>query len=217
MSMPEPADLCPSLSRREARRKSRREAILEVAERLFLKQGYADMSMSAIVVEMGGSKGTLWGYFPAKDMLFAAVLDRATEAFQQQLTLILKRHDDVETALHRFALEFLLRVSSPAGLALYRLVMGETNRFPETGRTFDERVMGRTRKSLETYLAEVMTRDQLRRDDAQVAARQLIALCLAGCHQSLTMRVIEKVELKQVKADAAHAVATFMRAYGGSP
>jgi hypothetical protein len=57
-----PSLTCPS--RREARRLSRREAILEVAERSFLEQGYAATTMSAIAAELGGSKGTLWSYLP---------------------------------------------------------------------------------------------------------------------------------------------------------
>lgn len=214
MQIAELSSLCST--RRETRRQSRREAILAVAERLFLEQGYAATSMSAIAYELGGSKGTLWSYFPAKDVLFAAVVDRATEAFQQHLTLILNSHDSIETTLHRFAHEFLQRVTSHKALALYRLVTGEANRCPETGRTFDERVMGRTRVTMVAYLEQMMARGALRRDDPLLAARQLLALCLADCHQSLVVRVIEKIGPEQIEADAAHAVGTFMRAYGAT-
>ena len=72
--MHETSPLCPS--RREARRQSRREAILDVAAQSFLEHGYAGTTMSAIAATLGGSKGTLWSYFASKEVLFAAVIDR---------------------------------------------------------------------------------------------------------------------------------------------
>jgi AcrR family transcriptional regulator len=204
---------CENPSRREVRRQSRREAILDVAERSFMEHGYAATTMSAIAAELGGSKGTLWSYFPAKDVLFAAVLDRATEAFQQQLTLILNPQDDLDGTLLRFARGFLRRVTSSEALALYRLVMAEANRFPETGRIFHERAIGRTKGVLAAYLSQIMARGRLRADDPQLAAQQLMALCLSGCHQMLMIRLIDCAEPERIEADAVNAVATFMRAY----
>lgn len=200
-------------SRREARRQSRREAILEVAGRSFLEHGYAATTMSGIAAELGGSKGTLWSYFPAKDLLFAAVLDHATEAFQQQLTLLLNPQDEPEATLRRFARGFLERVTSPEALALYRLVMAEANRFPETGRIFHDRAIGRTRAQVATYLAEVTARGLLHADDPQVAAQQLVGLCLSGCHQRLILRLIERPDAEMIENDAMAAVTFFMRAY----
>ncbi len=200
-------------SRREARRQSRRDVILDVAGRSFLEHGYAATTMSAIAAELGGSKGTLWSYFPAKDLLFGAVLDRATETFQQQLTLLLNPLDDPETTLRRFARGFLVRVTSPPSLALYRLVVSEANRFPETGRIFHERAMGRTRVQLAAYLDEVRARGGLQIDDPQLAAGQLIALLLAGGHQMLILRLIEHPDPEMIENDAMAAVATFMRAH----
>ena len=41
--------------------------------------------MSTIAAALGGSKGTLWAYFPSKEALFAAVLDDVTAAFRTEL------------------------------------------------------------------------------------------------------------------------------------
>jgi AcrR family transcriptional regulator len=205
--------LCENPSRREARRQSRREAILDVAQRSFMEHGYAATTMSAIAAALGGSKGTLWSYFPAKDVLFAAVLDRATEAFQEQLTLILNPQDDLESTLRRFARGYLQRITSPEALALYRLVMAEANRFPETGRIFHERATGRTLAAVAAYMAQQMARGLVRNADPQLAAQQLIALCMSGCHRMLLIRLIDSAEPAAIEADAVSAVATFLRAY----
>ena len=213
MQIPALSSLCENPSRREARRQTRREAILDVAQRSFMEHGYAATTMSAIAADLGGSKGTLWSYFPAKDVLFAAVLDRATEIFQHQLTLILNPQDDLEPTLLRFARGFLQRVTSPEALALYRLVMAEANRFPETGRIFHERATGRTQAALANYLALVAARGLLCVDDPQLAAQQLVALCMSGCHRMLMIRLIDIATPDQLEADALAAVAMFRRAY----
>src|SRR5258708_8438615 len=53
---------------------ARREAILDVAQQVFLKEGYAAASMSTIAARLGGSKGTLYNYFRSKEELFEAFI-----------------------------------------------------------------------------------------------------------------------------------------------
>src|ERR1700756_2129050 len=56
------------------RRDQRREAILKIAQEVFLEEGFAAASMSTIAARLGGSKGTLYNYFKSKDELFAAYI-----------------------------------------------------------------------------------------------------------------------------------------------
>lgn len=202
---------CPS--RREANRQSRRETILDVAAQSFLEHGYAGTTMSAIAATLGGSKGTLWSYFASKEVLFAAVIDRVTEAFRAQLSLILNPRDGIEPALQRFCIEFLRKVTSPAAIALHRLVVGETNRFPEIGRIFYERATRLTQELLAAFLSEAMDGGLLRRDDPLTAARQLNALCISGGHQQMLMGMIENLTPAAIEAEVDRAMKTFMRAY----
>jgi AcrR family transcriptional regulator len=202
---------CPT--RREVRREARREAILDVAAPYFLDHGYAGTTMSGIAAALGGSKGTLWSYFPSKELLFAAVIDRVTQAFRAQLSLILNPHDGIETALRRFCLEFVRKVTSPEAIALHRLVVGEANRFPEMGRIFYDRAPRQTQQLLAVFLADAMERGQIRRHDPLAAARQLIAMCMLGSHQHRLMSVIDEVSAEAIDAEVDGAMQTFMRAY----
>ena len=203
--------------RREARRHSRREAILDEAQCLFLEQGYAATTMSAIAARLGGSKGTLWHHFANKEVLFEAMVERATDAFQARASQILVPGDSVRNSLQHFAVQFIERVTAPDAIALHRLVVGEARRFPETGRIFHERASGRMREILSLHLAEAMSRGQLRRDDPAAASRQFVGLCLAGCHQQLTLALIPSTNPVLVARDAELAVDTFMRAYAPPP
>ena len=203
----------PPAGRRHARREARREAILDVATRYFLEHGYAGATMSGIAAALGGSKGTLWSYFPAKDLLFTAVIDRQTEAFRAQLSLTLTAREGVEAALRRFCAEFLRRVTSNDAIALHRLVVGEGNRFPQVGRIFFERGPRQTQQLLAGFLRDAMARGLLRGDDPLTAARQLIGLCMYGCHLQLLMGVIDTVSAELIEADVDRTMATFLATY----
>jgi AcrR family transcriptional regulator len=200
-------------SRRESRRFTRREAILNVAQATFFENGYAGTSMSEIAGTIGGSKGTLWSYFSSKEMLFAAVVERASQSFRQQLSVILDPDIEIGETLRRFAREYLQKVTSPQAVALNRLVIGETNRFPETGRIFYERAVGRTRQMLADYLEEAMTRGLLCRGDSIVAAQHLIGLVSSGCSHQLLVGLISTVDDAVLDQDAELGVAAFLRAH----
>jgi len=211
-------DLSPSLpgplpSRRDARRDARREAILDVAARSFLERGYAGTTMSAIAAELGGSKGTLWNHYASKDVLFAAVIDRVTAAFRAQLSLILNRHDGIEPALRRYCTEFLRKVTSPQALAVHRLVVGETSRFPEIGRIFHESAPRQTHELVARFLDAAMADGLLRREDPLVAARHLTSLCMYGSHQRMLLGLDEALAPEVLAAEVDHAIGAFMRAY----
>lgn len=199
--------------RREASRQLRREAIVEVASQSFLEKGYADTTMSDIAATLGGSKGTLWSYFPSKEELFEAVIDQLTRAFRAELTQALGPGGDVETTLRRFCRQFLRKVTAPDGIALYRLVVREACRVPEVGRIFHERGPRLTQQQLSAYLAAVVERGELSIDDPLAAARQLVALALSGSHQLLLLGVVGSLPPGQIEEDADRAVATFLRAY----
>ncbi len=203
----------PSQSRREARRQSRRDAIIDVAARWFLEHGYAGTTMSAIASAVGGSKGTLWSYFPSKEELFSAVLDHATTEFRAGLSLTLQPAADVADVLHTFCNSFLEKVLSPEAIALSRLVMGEAGRFPEVGRIFLERGPRRTQKMLGLFLGQEMGRGLLRRDDEILAAQTLISLCMSRLHQQMLLGAIDVPSPAAIAAEADRAVDIFMRAY----
>ena len=53
-----------------SRGRERRARILKAATDLFLKTGYGDTSIDAIVEKSGGSKATLYTYFPTRMICF---------------------------------------------------------------------------------------------------------------------------------------------------
>jgi len=58
-------------------RARRQEQILEAAAKLFAQHGYSDMATQSLADALGVGKGTIYRYFPSKEALFLAALDRA--------------------------------------------------------------------------------------------------------------------------------------------
>ncbi len=66
-------------SRREKEKESRRELILDAAEKVFIGRGYDSATMDEIAASAEFTKKSVYSYFPTKDELFAAVILRASE------------------------------------------------------------------------------------------------------------------------------------------
>lgn len=58
----------------------RRDAFIDVAQRLIQTKGYEQLSVEEILVELGASKGAFYHYFDSKEVLLAAVVDRMVDA-----------------------------------------------------------------------------------------------------------------------------------------
>jgi AcrR family transcriptional regulator len=56
------------------RTEEKRDEIVKIAAELFEKHGYDRCSMAALSERLGGSKATLYGYFPSKEELLRAVI-----------------------------------------------------------------------------------------------------------------------------------------------
>lgn len=139
-----------------SRRGDRRRAlILEAAIAVFMEEGYAGASMDRVVQRAGGSKATLYRYFPSKADLFAAII----ETLVAQMTAPIDHRavsasGGLATTLTAFARTYLDVLLEPRSLALYRMVMGEGGRFPDLGRVFFDQGPGRVVQQLAAYLCD---------------------------------------------------------------
>jgi AcrR family transcriptional regulator len=60
---------------------TRQEEILDAAVRLFAEHGYGGTDTQLLADELGVGKGTLYRYFPSKEKLFLAAVDRLMRRF----------------------------------------------------------------------------------------------------------------------------------------
>src|SRR3546814_13836486 len=86
--------------------------------------------MSSIASTVGGSKTTLWSYFPSKEALFEAVVDDIVDYYGAALQVELPVDEDVLPVLRRFVQVLMTTLTSAPLPAPYTLVLGEARRFP---------------------------------------------------------------------------------------
>jgi AcrR family transcriptional regulator len=119
----------------------KRDVILKTALAAFLEDGYAGSSVNRIAENAGVSIKTLYRHFDNKDDLFVAVIQTACEAKQgvdEPPWLDLPPLEGLTQA----GSEHLAFVLSAEQVALYRVVTGEAQRFPELGQRYQSEVMG---------------------------------------------------------------------------
>ncbi|HKR90469.1 MAG TPA: TetR/AcrR family transcriptional regulator [Phenylobacterium sp.] len=197
---------------REMRREDRRDAILDVAYECFVADGYGSTSMSTIAARLGGSKGTLYNYFRSKEELFAAFVRRSCSELRHDIDSM-PPEGDLRGRLVQMARHLLDHLLLPEAIAIYRVVVGEGERFPELTRLFYEAGPRAGVGRMGEALQDLMERGELRRADPMLAAHQFKDLALSGVYNLRLLGMIEDPTPEERTARAEIAVDTFLRAY----
>ena len=108
-----------------------RDHILDVATDLFLKHGYGLTSIEAIARHAKISKRTFYHRFTDKAELFREVVQRIILRLHPPADVSLIGQGSLRDNLQQLAQLMLQGALSPQGLALSRLIIGESGRFPE--------------------------------------------------------------------------------------
>ena len=169
--------------------------------------------MSSISAEVGGSKTTLWAYFPTKQDLFAAVVDDLVERYGRALEVPLDPESDVAESLRRMGRALMQTIHSQPIIDLHRLTLGEAGRFPELARLFHERGPARGKARLQGFIRELMARGKLRAGDPVAASRSFFGMLQAGSHQQHLLGLIGQPSQAEVDAEIEAAVDAFLRAW----
>jgi AcrR family transcriptional regulator len=158
----------------DSRSARKRRAILAAATATFLQNGYLGTSMDEIASRATVSKQTVYKHFADKEALFRQVVTEIVDAISDSNhdeIVGLQESGDVEADLRTLARRQLERVMQPQILQLRRLVIGESGRFPELGRTFYDRGPGRTITALAATFERLAEVGALRIDDPVRAAQ----------------------------------------------
>ena len=160
--------------------RERRAAILAVARTRFLADGYAATSMSDIAQRLGGSKGTLYAYFPSKEALFHAVAQQRSAELQAELFDLDVPERPARDRLFDLAGRLLAALLRPDNVDFQRLIIAESGRFPELGRAFLETGPRIVRGRIADILEPMMARGELRAADPDEAAELFADLTISG-------------------------------------
>ena len=192
---------------------AKRQAILQAAAEVFREVGFERASMSEIRARVGGSKATLYNYFPSKEKLFFEVMYQATERALVEITATLDPEaQDVRQELLRFGQKLLPALYSPEAIALRRVVIAESGQ-SDIGKVVFEGATLPMEKHLAEFLRRGMKRGGLRSADAKIAAMQLLSLLESELLQRVLLGVEVSLKPEALKASVRRAVEVFLSGY----
>jgi TetR/AcrR family transcriptional regulator, mexJK operon transcriptional repressor len=165
----------------------KRQAIIDTATALFLRNGYHSTSMDQIAADAAVSKQTVYKNFADKEQLFSDIVLGVTSnsnAIISELTSVLrstqiKTAGDLRAVLTDLARRYLDAVLEPHVLALRRLVIAEAERFPDLARSYYEQAPARGIEIIAQHFQAYIDRGMLQADDARLAAAHFAYLALA--------------------------------------
>jgi TetR/AcrR family transcriptional regulator, mexJK operon transcriptional repressor len=196
------------------RRGRKFDQVLEGARKIFLRDGFERASVDDIAKEAGVSKATIYAYFPDKQLLFLEVArcecHRQTEAAEASVEGDVPVRVALTIAAERIT-EFLM---SEFGQRMFRIVVGEGERFPGLGREFYEYGPGLIHQRLVYHLGCYVESGTLEIDDIDLAADQFAQLCKASIHEKLIFGMAQSITPEDLHRSVHGAVDMFLARYG---
>ncbi len=180
-AIPDAAAAVPRRGGRPSRQQAARlgERILDAATHLFLSHGYGVTSIDAVARRARISKRTFYHRFDDKPALFVAVVHRIIDRLRSpgDVELLV---GDLPEVLQRLA-RFILRAALlPQALALNRMLVAESGRFPKLAAVVTER--GVTDEAIR-FFAGILEREiragNLALDNPAFAAQELLYMIIA--------------------------------------
>jgi TetR/AcrR family transcriptional repressor of mexJK operon len=196
------------------RREARRQAFLQAAGDLFCEKGYGATNLADVVRRSGGSLSTLYEFFGNKAGLFKALIAERVLHITGMFDTDGALERPPEQALAEFAQKMLDLVLDREVIAVQRLVIAESPRFPELAGAFFSAGPAAVARRLETYLANQHTKGRLRIADPALAAEHFAGVVKGSLHTRTLFGVGQPLPDAEARAHRIScAVALFLRAY----
>jgi AcrR family transcriptional regulator len=191
-------------------RPEKRAAIVAAARTVFLDADYATASMDSIAARAGVSKQTVYNHFGSKDELFGAIIrDRCQlllEALQPEQTA----SGQPETVLYSLARAFVDKMLAPETLALYRVLVIQSERSPELREIYYRSGPDLAVQTLSVYLRAQTEGGVLSVRHPRIAAEQFFAMLGGHLRTRALLGLDSEPSARRVKAYVDNAVAVFL-------
>lgn len=184
----------------------RRRHYVEVALSLFAEQGFHGVSVDEIVAAAGGSKATLYRYFPSKAAVFEAIIADLSAVNVDDPPVEALLELPLEQGLRAIGHGTARAAFSAEATVLFRLAVAEANQFPELAEIMFRQGPGRTYDRLRCYLRARAEIGETEIPDLQIAAEQFLGGIVG--HQQL------RIALGQPPPDATAVTARVEAAIG---
>ena len=188
-----------------------RAIIFDAARGEFAHSGYAATSMDSVARRAGISTKTLYRLVPNKAALFEAMITERIDRFVSVVNLRGCKADDVEVALTEALMicgELLL---DGEVIALQRVILGDSDKFPEIAETFYHKAIRRTEDALADWLRRQQKRGLIALDDAQAAAGMLLGMLAFQPHRAVMFGHKEPLSRQEMEERAKACAVLFLQ------
>lgn len=163
-----PASEVIDLEKSSIERLSKREKILAGGLKVFLAHGFDGASVDKIAAEAGVSKPTIYTHFKDKNHLFSCLVESVflrwvTTSYTDTLYDL-----DPPAFMTKFAQNFLKRMDDWEYISFFRLLVGESGRFPELAHLYSQRVIKPAMAKITSYFSD---QDKWQLQDPEAVAR----------------------------------------------
>jgi AcrR family transcriptional regulator len=155
-----------------------RAIIVEAARSEFATKGYAATSMESVARRAGISTKTLYRLIPNKAMLFEASVTDRIDRFVSVVKLRACDGRNIEAALTEALIVCGELILDGEVIALQRMILSESEKFPEVAETFYHKAIRRTEETLAGWLSAQAARGLIEVDDATMAAGMLLGMLI---------------------------------------
>jgi len=168
----------------------RPQQILAAAFEEFGEHGLAGARLDDIARRAGVAKGTIYLYFPNKEVLFKEMIRHTVVARLEQAELEL---DALTGTAAEQVGEYMRRwwtyLETPEFQTVYRLLHGELHRFPDLAQFYADEVIVRSHELVRALITRGVERGEFRPVDINVTARILAGMLITHsvwvCQQQL--------------------------------
>lgn len=201
-----------------ARKKGRKyEQVLEGARIIFMADGFEGASVDAIAKAAGVSKATLYSYFADKRLLFTEVACSECRRQADHAVANIDQTAPAEFVLRKAAAHIVNFILSDFARSIYRVCVGEADRFPELAREFYSSGPKMAQEVLAPYLDFAVERGELAIEDTTLAAFQFSSLCKAEIFDQSLFGVRSEFTQAEIDRVIDGAIDMFLARYGVKP
>jgi len=195
------------------RTEEKRTEIIREAADLLEELGYDRCSMALLADRLGGSKATLYGYFPSKEELLRAVLQFQVANEFDQMIRDFPAHGDLRESLLDLGTAYLNKRTSSLPVANIRMVCAQPVD-STLGKDFYNHVLEPAFERQARKFEQLMDEGKLKRADPWMVMMHWKGLCDWDLFERRIMGAIDGPDPKLIKKIVTAATDAFLQLYG---
>ena len=213
-------DPCAEVRRSRGRPQTRcdedtRAIIFEAARHEFAASGYAATSMDSVARRAGISTKTLYRLIPNKAALFEAMITDRIDTFASVVRLRACDGSNIEKALREALIVCGELTLGGDVISLLRVIIGDSEKFPEIAETFYHKAIRRTEQTLANWLRAQSERGLIRIEDAETSAGILLGMLVFQPQRAVLFGHASPLTRQELEKRAQTVAAVFLRGCAG--